>query len=86
MTALKTVGTLLRTFNSDSPNFGAPLDIKSFLMLDTDDKLLRKLVLLNSSNYMYFVGISASDYTFVKNSTNLPTYDRMDVVQAIKAK
>ena len=33
---------------------------------------------------MYFVGISASDYTFVKNSTtNLPTYDRMDVVQAI---
>lgn len=55
-------------------------------MLDTDDKQLRKLVLLNSSNYMYFVGISASDYTVVKNSTNLPTYDQMDVVQAIQVK
>jgi len=55
-------------------------------MLDTDDKGLRKLVLLNSSNYMYFVAIIASDYTFVKNTTNLPTYDRMDVVQAIQVK
>ena len=84
--ASRNVGTLLRTFNSDNPNVGAPLDIKSFLMLDTDDKLLRKLVLLNSSNYMYFVGQSASDYTVVKNSTNLPTYDQMDVVQAIQVK
>lgn len=73
------MATKIREFGRGYPDFGAPLNVTSFEVTQTDHKNVRILHLVNSTDFYYYVVINASDYSMVQDSEGAQSWEYINL-------